>query len=109
MTTPLAQVAYAAYGATTGGLNYRGEPMPEWADLGDRIQGAWIAAAHAVVDAVEDRSKPEPREWKPVPTHRHLRYECAAHRTPLGGCKCMIMDGDEVEVRTADCVSWCPS
>jgi hypothetical protein len=44
----LAQAAYAAYGISTGGLNYRGEPMPEWADLGESIQRAWVAAARAV-------------------------------------------------------------
>jgi hypothetical protein len=44
----LARAAYAAYGESTGGRNYRGDPMPEWADLGEAIQQAWIAAATAV-------------------------------------------------------------
>lgn len=44
-----AQIAYAAYGATTGGLNHRGEPMPAWEHLGDTIQAAWTAAANAVL------------------------------------------------------------
>lgn len=48
----LARTAYAAYGESTGGLNYRGLPMPIWDDLGDTIQRAWIAAATAVVRAV---------------------------------------------------------
>jgi hypothetical protein len=43
-----ARTAYAAYGDTTGHRNFRGEPMPEWTDLGDTIQRAWIAAAAAV-------------------------------------------------------------
>lgn len=43
-----AQTAYRAYGETTGGLNFRGEPMPAWDGLGDTIQRAWIAAAAAV-------------------------------------------------------------
>lgn len=43
----LARTAYEAYGATTNHLNYRGEPMPVWADLGERIQAAWVAAVGA--------------------------------------------------------------
>jgi len=45
----LAKAAYQTYGQATGGKNYRGEPMPAWADLGDKIQGAWRAASAAVV------------------------------------------------------------
>lgn len=52
MTTAetLAKVAYRAYGETTDFKNFRGEPMPEWNDLGERIQKAWVAAASAVAD-----------------------------------------------------------
>ncbi|MDH6111937.1 hypothetical protein P3T36_006880 [Kitasatospora sp. MAP12-15] len=45
-----AQIAYAAYGATTSGLNHRGEPMPAWDDLPVRIRLAWAAAAGAVTE-----------------------------------------------------------
>lgn len=48
----LAKVAYRAYGETTGFKNFRGEPMPDWDDLGDTIQRAWISAAGAVADHV---------------------------------------------------------
>lgn len=48
----LARTAYDAYGETTDRKNFCGEPMPAWEDLGDRIQGAWRAAARAVADAV---------------------------------------------------------
>ncbi|WP_329140867.1 hypothetical protein [Streptomyces sp. NBC_00670] len=44
----LAQVAYAAYGASTSHKNFRGDPMPGWDDLGEAIQTAWTAAALAV-------------------------------------------------------------
>lgn len=44
----LAQAAYQAYGETTGFLNYQGKAMPGWDDLGDTIQGAWVAAARRV-------------------------------------------------------------
>ncbi|MFJ9114493.1 hypothetical protein ACIRJO_02975 [Streptomyces sp. NPDC102394] len=46
--TDLAKAAYAAYGGATGGKNFRGEPMPEWEDLGPKIQTAWEVAAEAV-------------------------------------------------------------
>lgn len=44
----LARVAYDAYGHSTGGKNYQGNPMPEFDDLGEGIQAAWAAAANAV-------------------------------------------------------------
>jgi hypothetical protein len=61
---PLAQTAYAAYGESTGHLNFQGLPMPSWDELGESIQRAWAAAADAVVQAVttstptSDRSAP---------------------------------------------------
>jgi len=47
----LARAAYAAYGQSTGGLNYQGLPMPEWDGLGETIQQAWIAATEATEKA----------------------------------------------------------
>lgn len=44
----LARVAYAAYGDTAGWKNFRGDPMPEWENLGSSIQTCWIMAASAV-------------------------------------------------------------
>lgn len=52
----LAQVAYAAYGESTGGKTFDGRPMPEWDDLGEGIQRAWREAAAAV--AAELRETP---------------------------------------------------
>lgn len=45
--TPLecAKDAYQRYGAVTAFKNFRGDPMPDFEDLGDKIQQAWIAAA----------------------------------------------------------------
>lgn len=41
----LAKDAYHRYGSVTDFKNFRGDPMPAWEDLGERIQQAWIAAA----------------------------------------------------------------
>ena len=49
--TPLARIAYQAYGETTDFKNFRGEPMPEWDDLPEKIRQAWEAAAAAVQEA----------------------------------------------------------
>ena len=43
-----AQQAYAAYSASTGNKNFRGEEMPAWEELPPAIQAAWNAAADAV-------------------------------------------------------------
>ncbi|MFK0173428.1 hypothetical protein ACIQU5_32060 [Streptomyces sp. NPDC090306] len=51
MAGELARIAYEAYGETTGHRNFRGEPMPDWTDLGDTIQQAWTNAAAAVARA----------------------------------------------------------
>lgn len=39
----LAKKAYHAYGETTNFKNYQGLPMPEWENLGEKIQKAWIS------------------------------------------------------------------
>lgn len=49
----LGEVAYAAYGQTTDHLNYQGQPMPAWTDLGDTIRRAWENAAQAVHGGAE--------------------------------------------------------
>lgn len=45
-----AQAAYAAYGASTGGKNYQGLPMPAWEDLPAEIRAAWGAAAASILE-----------------------------------------------------------
>jgi hypothetical protein len=49
----MAKLAYAAYGQTTDFKNYQGNPMPNWEDLGDTIQAAWMSAANAVAGYLE--------------------------------------------------------
>ncbi len=46
----MAKLAYDAYGESTGYKNFQGNPMPEWEQLGEPIQNAWIAAITAVND-----------------------------------------------------------
>lgn len=48
-TKTLAQTAYEAYAEHTGGKTYDGREMPRWADLPERIRGAWEAAAARVL------------------------------------------------------------
>lgn len=55
----LARAAYQAYGETTDFKNFRGDPMPDWGDLGEAIQAAWIAAATTVRDTVESDNRPK--------------------------------------------------
>ncbi|MEH1808433.1 hypothetical protein [Nostoc sp.] len=44
----LAKIGYRAYGETTDFKNYQGLPMPNWEDLPEKIQIAWMAAAVAI-------------------------------------------------------------
>jgi hypothetical protein len=53
----LGQAAYRAYGDATGGLNVRGEALPEWDDLGGVVQHAWLCATQEVEQLL---STPQP-------------------------------------------------
>ncbi|MET8765459.1 hypothetical protein [Streptomyces sp. NPDC004658] len=46
----LGLIAYLAYSEATSGVTHDKRPMPAWDDLGDTVQGAWIAAAAAVAE-----------------------------------------------------------
>jgi hypothetical protein len=48
----IGRIAYAAYAKHTDGKTYDGRDMPKWEDLGERIQGAWRAAASAATQAI---------------------------------------------------------
>ena len=50
MLNDLAANLYAAYGAATGGLNFRGEPIPTWDVLPDTQKNAWLATAQKAID-----------------------------------------------------------
>lgn len=47
-TASLAERAYKAYADSTENKNFKGDPMPEWADLPQPIRNAWGAAAESV-------------------------------------------------------------
>ncbi|MDX3199967.1 hypothetical protein [Streptomyces scabiei] len=67
-TMELARVAYAAYGESTGHRNYQDLPMPDWDELNDRTQQAWVAAAGAVAQAViEQPAETAVRAEQPAP------------------------------------------
>lgn len=75
----LAKHAYQAYGESTGFENYAGLPMPEWDDLGERIQGAWVAATEAVrkkVIAAPARAVPESAPPASAPNPHLARCIC---------------------------------
>lgn len=46
----LGLLAYLAYSEAVGGVTHDGRPMLAWDDLGEKIQGGWIAAAASVAD-----------------------------------------------------------
>lgn len=46
----LGKLTYLAYSEAVGGTTHDGRPMPAWDDLGEKVQGGWIAAAAAAAD-----------------------------------------------------------
>lgn len=48
----VAAAAYAAYGESAGGLNVRGEQLPDWDGLGPEIRNAWRAAIERVLTLI---------------------------------------------------------
>jgi hypothetical protein len=50
----LALIAYTAYGRVTDFKNFQGNPMPQWAELPEKIQEAWIASVQAVLVATAE-------------------------------------------------------
>lgn len=52
----LGQIAFEAYDADRGGVNFRGDPTPSWGALPGEICTAWEVQAVAIVDEVERRA-----------------------------------------------------
>lgn len=61
---PIDQQAYQAYGEAVAWKNYRGDPMPRWADLPEAIRLAWKAAAEAASSSAVARALQLERELK---------------------------------------------
>lgn len=51
-----AKALYDACGEQAGWRNFTGAPMPMWADLGERIQGCWVATARAARTRFADQT-----------------------------------------------------
>jgi DNA-directed RNA polymerase subunit RPC12/RpoP len=90
-TADRGQIAYAAYARHTGGITYDGRNMRTWAELGDRSQGAWRAAADAVAAQPDDEAVK--RLERKLDTIRAER-DAALARTPAYSCGC---PGDPIE------------
>lgn len=56
----LAMAGYVAYGDYVEWQNYQGLPMPAWIDLGERIQGAWMAAASRIAEQATKQEEGPP-------------------------------------------------
>ena len=52
----MAENMYLAYGKSSGGLNFRGEPMPEYKDLPEQIRLNWVASAEAALLEVKQQA-----------------------------------------------------
>lgn len=50
----LAPVLYQRYIGSSGGLNFRGEPCPNWSDLPEAIRGHWRAVATTALEVARD-------------------------------------------------------
>ena len=62
----IAAHAYAAYAASTGGKNFRGDPMPAFGDLPAAIRVAWEAAVRHAGDCLAVKvggTPPDERHW----------------------------------------------
>lgn len=62
----IAASAYRAYAASTGNKNFRGDPMPAFADLPQPIRVAWEAAVRQAVACTDHPfgdAGPDPSRW----------------------------------------------
>jgi hypothetical protein len=51
----LSQLMYQAYTIKAGGQTWDGKPMPEYKDLGHKVQLNWLAAAKATYEKLSNR------------------------------------------------------
>jgi hypothetical protein len=55
----LARAAYLRYGAVTEFKNFRGDPMPAFDELPDKIKAAWVAATDPTASPYTNSYNPE--------------------------------------------------
>jgi len=62
-----AKRAYKAYGASTGGKNFRGDPMPKWDELPGAIREAWRHTVGTILGlaGAGRPAVPDPVGWEP--------------------------------------------
>jgi hypothetical protein len=62
-----AKRAYKAYGASTGGKNFRGDPMPKWDELPGAIREAWRHTVGTILGlaGAGRPTVPDPVGWEP--------------------------------------------
>lgn len=48
----LGRIAYEAYAANRMWKTWDDRPIPTWAEVGEGVQGGWVAAAQAVQDKI---------------------------------------------------------
>jgi hypothetical protein len=58
----LAKVAFDAYSKAVGGRNVQGLPIPEWEEVGPKVQDGWKAA---VIESIKKYSLAD-EEWKDI-------------------------------------------
>lgn len=59
----LGEVAFVAYSNELGGTTHDGRPIPDWADVGDRVRAGWKASAVAALSAAVAGDGPMDGAW----------------------------------------------
>lgn len=62
ITAQLAKIAFEAYKESAKGVNFAGQPIPEWKEMPDAIRKHWFAAAEAQRQAMLDALSLDERE-----------------------------------------------
>jgi hypothetical protein len=52
-TTELAKTAFKAYNVQAGGKTWDGKPIPDWENVGEKVQANWVAAINAVIPIIK--------------------------------------------------------
>jgi len=55
----IAQQAYEAYGTSLSWTNFQGGPLPQWDDLPELVQSAWVRGSYSAILAWRALSAPD--------------------------------------------------